>query len=376
MQHILRGLYNIEWTKRDGRQLLSKLNCTNTTSKSNRHGCTKQSLAEDSGSPDEWRNIPIDTKLVPFLTENKLSDCRYRKEHPSQIDANLTIDPQIKSLIGVQFLKDTLKKKYDQELTYSCCSLWSTIAAEMNLMRTQSTINYTDHYSDWVNLPVVSKAGSTITLFDLFEEVVVLTYLNRVVDEANYIQTGPIITSLIESQMIALGHNSTSERMQKYKDKKMVIYTSHDSILQKLLFSLGLFNFETPFEQRFFKWDKIDDDVGKFLDGLKMPSFGLSARFELYEAELEGKKNKFPYVQLSLYNQEEAKFRPIEYKHIDFGSACRHLFKKKYPKAKDLSRFYDPDFQIDLKHSCPFELLRNLTSNLIIDDKKFSQLCD
>lgn len=371
LENTLRGLYNTEWTKDKGRLILIKDNCT------------ENCLSSGSGSPDEWRRIPIDLKTVPALVYQYLNNCTYRKEHPSPLDTDLTLDPEIKALPGVEQLKKLLKEKYDQDFNFPVLGLWSTIASEMNLMRTESTIQYTSHYADWVNKPISSstKRNSVpITMFDLHEQLAVLAYRDRVVDEARYIQMSPIITSLIESQLIALGHNSTNERMKIYKDKKMVFYSSHDSILQLFLDSLGLIKIEGSFQNRFDKWNKWDkshDEVGKFLAGLKMSSYGMSARLELWEMEVPGKADRFSYIRAYLYNKEDAKYEPIEYKPIEIGSACRRLFERQNPNAssKELTRFYNPVFQIDINYSCPFGLLRNVTANLLFDERKIHNLC-
>lgn len=365
LENTLRGLYNTEWTKDKGRLIISKRNCTDC-------------FGSGSGSPDEWRQVPIDLKTVPALVYEYLNNCSYRKQHPSPLDSDLTNDPEIKSLVGVDQLKTLMKEKYGQDFNFPVLGIWSTIASEMNLVRTESTIQYTSHYADWVNRPVSTKRNSDpITMFDLHEQVAVLAYRDRVVDQARYIQMSPTVTSFIESQLIALGRNATNERMKIYRDKKMVFYSSHDSILQLLLDSLGLIHIEGTFQNRFDKWHKSRDEVGKFLAGLKMCSYGMSAKFELMQMEIPGKTDKFAYVRASLYNKEDAKFHEIDYSPIEFGSACRRLYERKNPNSssRDLSRFYNPVFPVDLKYSCPFDLLLNVTADLMFDEQKIHTLC-
>lgn len=366
LEQTLRGLYNTEWTKDKGRSILGKCNTTDC-------------FGSGSGSPDEWRLVPIDQKTVPSLVYEYLNNCKYRKENPSPVDFDLMSDPEIKSLVGVEQLKALLQDRYNQNFSYPVTGVWSTIASEMSLVRTRSTIEYTSHYADWVNRPVskTRRHLDPITLYDLHEQVTVLAYQDRVVDEARYIQIGPIITSLIESQLVALGHNSTNERMKTYKDKKMIFYSSHDSILQLLLSQLGLIHIEGDFQSRFQKWHKSHDEVGKFLSGLKMCSYGSSIRFELIQMEIPGKTDKFSYVRAYIYNKEDPKFEAIDYKPVEFGSACRRVFEQQNPNAssKELSRFYNPVFQVDFKYSCPFELFRNVTANMMFDEQKIHRLC-
>lgn len=339
-----------------------------------------QCLPSGSGSPDEWKQIEIDTTGVPSLTYEYLNGCSFRIKNPSPIDANLLLDPHIAKLNGVYKLRDILRENYQIDLNFTSLGLWSTIGSEMNLVRTKATINYTDHYANWVDLVVSNRSdGSVITMFDLYEQVAVLGYRDRVVDEANYIQTGTILTSLIESQRVALGLEATKERMKKYRGKRMIFYSTHDSVLQLMLFHLGIVRFEPgSFEARFDRWHKNELDM--FLNGLKMSSFGSSVRFELYEIEMAGGGEKFPFVQVSIYFKEDGNFQDVHYEPVQFGSMCRQAFNRKYPNstAADLARFYPKNQAIKLNHklSCPFQLLTNLTASLIVDEQKLSELCD
>lgn len=371
LQTILKGLYNIEWTKDKGRALVSKMNHCSANN-------TCPSLSTGSGSPDEWRKVNIDTETLPTLTYEFLNQCAYRLNNPSPVDSDLMNSKDVKSLPAIEKLRDIIKTRYNQEFDFFALGLWSTISSELNLVRTESTYNYTNHYNDWINDVIIAKHDYAISLYDLYEQAAVFAYRDRVVGEANHIQTGQLVTSIIESQLVALGKNATNQRMKKYQDKKMIFYSSHDSIIQLILHSFNVINIESSFENRFSKWYRSQDSVGKMLSGLKMPSYGMSMKFELWELEAVTDDNKFQFVQLSIYNEEDVKFRDIEYKLVDFGTACNRLFKKKYPKASSdqLSSFYKTSFQYDKKRNCPFELFRNVTSDILIDDMKVHQLCD
>lgn len=105
LENTLRGLYNNEWSKEKGRMILNKCNRTDC-------------FGTGSGSPDEWRRVPIDVNTVPALVYQYLNNCTYRKEHPSPLDTDLMSGPEIKSLPGVEQLKTLLKEKYNQDFNF------------------------------------------------------------------------------------------------------------------------------------------------------------------------------------------------------------------------------------------------------------------
>lgn len=366
LQLILRGLYNIDWTMNRGLYAALEKDCVIC-------------LPTGSGSALEWESVPINTTFLPSLFYGFLNQCKYRKDHPSLVDSDLTTSEDISALVGLDKLAEILWERYKQPMSFMALDLWSTIASELNLVRTRSTIKYTDHYNDWVNMVVSRRGDMSISLFDLYEQMAVFGYRDRVTGPANYVQTGPILTSIVESQLVALTGVASNERMQAYKNKKMVLYSSHDSIMQLLLFTLKIIDADgESFEDRFYQWAYSGDRLGQFLAGLKMSSYGMSLKFELYEMELESRPgDSFAHVQLSIYNQEDGKSAPVDYRLVELGEACQRLFLFKYPDADDceLLEFYDSYYPIDKTFSCPFDLFRNVTSEYMIDDEKLKSLC-
>lgn len=352
----------------------------------------KKCLPSGAGSPDEYKKVLIDTQNMPALIYEFLNNCKYRKENPSPVDVDITNSPEIKKLPGIELLRTTLMERYNQSLNFSSISLWSTIESEMDLVRTEETIQYAKHYLEWVNKPIVNDTKSPladITLFDLYEAATVLGYRDRVVDTALRVQIGPIIASVIESQQVALTTNSNStfatsmsnsiseEQTKKYQDKKMIIYSGHDSIMQLILNYMGVINFEGTFEQRFHKLKKTDDELSKFLNGIRMCSYGMSFRLELYQTRIINSPDTFAYIQLSIYNRNDAKFHDVDYPLVPFGSICRRKFVKKYPRAKnELSRFYPYEFQTNQEFNCPYELFKNITADIMIDRADLKRICD
>lgn len=378
MHYILQGLFNIEWTKNEGRVLVSKMNSCANNNNSEFNQCSSSLLSSGGGSPDEWHKIKIDSQLLASLYDSFVEHCAYVKNNPSPIESDLMKNVFIKSLPGIGKLRATLTSNYGNFNT-SLLGIFSTISVELNVIRTESTYNYTDHFNGWINQVIIAKPDYEITLFDLFEQLDIYAYRDRYSGLADRIRTGQIIASIVESQLVALGNDATNERMEEYKEKKIILYSTHDTVIQAVLHTLEVINIDSPFENRFSRWYKNQDSISGLLSGLKMPSFGMSMRFELWELESTvDDKNKFQFVQLSIYNEDDAKFRDIEYKIVDLGAACNRLFKRKYPKAssEQLSAFYKTSFQYDKKRSCPFDLFRDVTSDLLINDVELHELCD
>ena len=182
-----------------------------------------------------------------------------------------------------------------------------------------------------------------------------------------------------------------------YKDKKMIIYSTHDSIMQLIMHRLGLIRMEpASLDARIKKW-RHSDDVDQFLAGYKMSKFGISLVFELHESVLEpadrgdkpvgqvgqarAETKRFAFVQAALYNQEDGRNKPVEYKRLKIGTICRRRFQEmhvKLPKSEVhsmLERFYDPDIPIDKRYSCPQELFKQITSNYMMEPDELNRLC-
>lgn len=399
MEFILRGLYENQWPKNRQRSILTErrpVQCSqpsNSTSgpEHNQPSCA-MSLPEGSGFNDEWEQVKIDTETVPWLGYEALNSCKYRIDNPSPVDLNLTASENIRALVGIEQLRTVLDDKFQLKLNFSALGFWSTISSELNLVLTRTSLDLKSHLADWIGQVVSSRSKSILTLYDVLEQATLLGYRDRLQDESEYIQSGTLLTSVIESQLYALGRNEDSERWlwpaQRYSGKRMLLYASHDSIMQRILFSLAVIHMDPAnFEQRFAKWYKSDDEWAKFLAGLKMSSFGMSFRVELWELTFDEKdktkgkpgRKTFPYVQASLYNREDARYHEPDYKPVDIGTACMRLFAAKYGKGAldELSHFYDTelDGSLDKRRSCPFELWLNVTADLRVSKHRLHQLC-
>lgn len=375
LQNTLKGLYEMEGPRSRGLEIIAHWRSSNCT----------QCFPGGSGSPEEWKLIHLDTQSIPTLTERMVEQCRYRKENPPPLDEDLLLHPQVRALPGIMRLTQVLKQRYGMSVFHggTATALYSTISSELNLARTRQSIQYTDHYSDWLGEVVTSlDGGFNITLYDVFEQAAVFKYRDQTLDVAAWLEIGPIVTSLIDAQLVALGQNVSfsNERLAKdYQGRRMILYSSHDSILQRILQNLDLINFDNDlsFEQRFLNWKlRGGDQFDKFMSGLSMSAYGLSIKFELWEAK-RASGGSLVFVQVSLYNQEESRFGDIIYKPLKLGDACIRLFKAKYPTANEseLDRFFDHFHFIDWQIGCPFELFRNITAQLMVEEDKFNELC-
>uniref|UniRef100_A0A6G1SIW7 acid phosphatase n=1 Tax=Aceria tosichella TaxID=561515 RepID=A0A6G1SIW7_9ACAR len=442
LEHTLHGLFDLDWPISRGLNLISRYNADvagnkdclasaatasssslstsqsdsrskpnvdSTTTSATTISCSRSQhliLPNGAGSPSEYKRITIDTTTIPTLTYDYLNNCTYRREHPTPIDRNLSASNAIAQLKGIKRLEEILETNYGRQWDFGALSLHSTLGAELRLARTRDTINYGRRNFDWLTQLVPEYNSATgITLADLYEQATVFGYRDRIVGTADYIQLGPMISSVIKSQQVALRGQADGKKMdpngtikfdsaQLYAGKKAIIYSTHDSILQQLLHRLGFIradgaDFETRFSEK-----RDADDVEQFLAGLKMSKYGMSLVFELYEMDADQRtpiaedddtndqmigNGKFAFVQVSLYNQEDGKYKAIEYKKLKLGQLCRRLFQEQNPlstKAQLDSSFYDPDeFPLDPDFSCPFELFKNVTSHFMINSNRLDELC-
>lgn len=388
-QSTLKGFYEIEGPRSRGQSIVSQWRSNNCT----------ECLPNGPGSPEVWKLITPDTESLRTLTESEVDSCRYRKENPSPLVENLKIHPKVKALPGIERLEQLMVERYGLSGLQGgvMTSLYSTITSELNLARTQESIKFTDHFSDWLNEVVGSTPDGqyNITLYDILEQASVFKYRDQTLGVAKWLEIGPLLTSLVDSQLISLGQQPTElgEAKEKlYRGKRVVFYSSHDTILQRILQHLELMDFEdeSTYEQRIANWKQRGaDELDKFMSGLSLAAYGMSIKFELWEAKpsppamgstTTNGNSGFPYVQVALYNQEESRFGDIVFKPLRLGDACVRLFKRQQQQqgsaeSLELDRFFSHDFPIDWRFGCPFELFRNVTADIMVEVEKFKELC-
>ena len=412
LEQTLGGLFSVDQTLEDGLEFTRQVSSCfqrdpyqlGAVSEKTRK-CIKEELnvhmPNGPGFPNRWKSIRIDTKSIPVLNYNYLKNCPANLTN-KPIDRDLRESDSIRKLAGFERLATLLKQRYDLNFNFTALAWWSSIAAELRLARSWQTLEHGQHFYVWVSQPAAgdgrnnqtlvaptATAGKSPSLFDLYEQVVTLAYRDRIIGEANYVQLAPLIGSLLQSQLVALGKDGARLKPllpdEHYKDKKMIFYSTHDSILQLLLHRLQIIdiNENEPFEKR---WNRMknSDEVSQLLAGHKMTKFGFSLVFELWQMEASGEqqelseKTTFEYIQLAVYNREDGKFKPVDYKRVQMGKVCRRLFLRLYPRQKlELDeQFYDEQFKIDQKFSCPLKLFRNVTSAYEFDLNKFNSICE
>lgn len=410
LQETLRGLYDVSFTRYFNLKLLKKYqdNCLSTglsnyNNDNQRKVCHLMKCEKDYAIANEWKKINIHTNIVPTLSWTYLDNCPWKKKNPFLVDKDAYLSPNIAKLKGIKKLEKTLIDNYKLgNLNYSMTHVWSTILAELNVFHTQTTYSDMKHFLHWINEPANDnhnyiKRDDTddeddedvnehdeVTLFDLLEEATIQIYNDRIQGHAALIQNGPILTSLIDSYLVATKqydrvYNKNS--INYYKDKKLILYSTHDSIIINILSSLDLIDFgnreifmqNTPYESRFRKYNNEKSDVVKLLNGIRMPAFGSSLRFELIE--LEYYNERFYYVQMFIYNNEDPKYSDIEYEKVQLGTMCQIRYMHLYPNKNKMYTFYNSNFEFDKRFGCPLELFRNLTSNFLMSQEKLEKAC-
>lgn len=365
LEKTIQGLFNIEVSSRRG------LDSIKTCKKPS--GC----LSKKGGFANDWKSISINTTLVPSLNWAFLDkECAWRQKNKSPLDTNGLVDKDVASLPGIERLGKVLKSRYNAELNYdNITDIWAQVLNELELAVTNESFSLSDHFRDWIFEPV-GKNQSKITLYDVLEAATLLMFRDRTKDRALRIQNGPIVTSLVDSFRVALNKSTSSlyetSSLNSYKSKKIVLYSTHDHSIILLMNSLNLLNFHGSFEKRFHKYSG-KSDIKQFVNGIRMPSYGVSLKFELTELKNNATGEELPVVAASLYDKEDAKFSHIHYHRLKLGKACRKLLKRMYPD-KYHSEYYKK-FQIDTDYICPFELFEKVTSNQMVNHKELVELC-
>jgi len=446
-RQTLGGFFNLDQSKAAGLSLLrdynsnchlagGEVNKSHHEAANNLNTCSTVHLAPGSGSPNEWQRVPIDTLQVPTLNWEYLDACKkHLNVDWSTIDLDLLRSKAVSDLEGILQLKDTLLREYNLTFVYDTIHHWSTILTELRLEHTWETIKYTDHFRRWIATKVSLEANNSLvlknkdnwaqiekklpTLFDVYEMLNLYVSRDRIPEgPMSRVQLGPMLTSLVDSQLVALdsGHqlNKTENGYRSrvvdkqmstmYDGKKVVLYFTHDTILQLLMFRTHMIeeDLKRSYADRFIQnYDK--NPMKQYLAGLRCSEFGASLVFELYEMKRTSKpvtnninqadilahrpspnstsaRKSFPFVRAAFYFEEDPILAPIEFKYLHLGSICRRWFKSIYPNLDVDQLFYDENFtkheDFNEKKSCPFELFRNLTmQHYAIDLRELRTLC-
>lgn len=367
-QATLRGLFSIHSTLENGLELSRRL--------------TKKQLGglpAGSGSSSAWQQVAQDTQFLPSLDEAFYENSKYAKRHPSPLNKDLKADFQIKRLPGINKLCSIVRDRYKLQCD-ATIDLWTQIECELYLDRTGETIEHMSHFADWIHEPIAQDTAlnQSVTLYELFEEVMLLAYLNRIDASGHYLISAPIINSLIESQSVAMGLNGTSSsRAQRYSGKKLILGSSHDIILTALLHDMGVIKPPegAAWAKRLMEAKaKGASDVDKYRAGLMMAHFGLSLKFEL--VRVESSAGKWHVVRLAIYSEPDPNAAAIEWSPAPLGSVCKSRYLELNP-GKNPLLFYPANkslVKLNEDFDCPFELFKEVMKPWLLDEKKYDKL--
>lgn len=361
-QATLRGLFEITSSMKFGRELLSR----------------RDKIVEGLGSNDISSQIAQFTDLVP-LEWGCYKRSMYHRENPGPLVEDLCLDKDIAQMPGIDRLKEILKTRYEQKFNTDIFDIWTAIECELYLDRTKETIDYTDHFADWINEPVAENSNAG--LYDLFEVVTQIGFIRRVDSKAQYLLISPLIKSLIESQSVAIDSMTlmnSNELTGRYYGKQMILYSTHDFILTTMLNNLGIHQIgdTSKFLERFAEANQSDfNDLKRYLSGLMMAHFGLSLKFELHMVSLSTGCN-LPIVRLAIYNQDSPTALDIQWEPVALGEIIRKRYRELYPDGENPDKFYATElgFMIDMKYDCPFELFNEVAKDWIMNDTKYESI--
>lgn len=347
------------------------------------------------GQADEWQKVNIDLKTVPTLSIAYLLSCSLIRKRAYQIGLNrvqyiLENSSELDSLVGMNELERILEERYGfrgSMLRSRISLLYSTIKSELELRHGKGTFNCTNHFRDWFNRPVATRLVNDdkprelkLTLFDVLEQATLRNFINFRGHHDRLLQSGPILKSILESQLVALGLTSRTGHI--YEGKKMIFYSTHDIVFTRLLRDLSLIRTTNvlSFEDRFFaikaNLDSITEE-DKVLAGMKPCSYGASLRIELWQVERPLLDLKATIVKMSIYSQPDGKYKEINYQPIKIGSLCRSRFLKRHmTDTNSLSGLYRPELELNEEFDCPFELFRDLITEYQIDHASLKRMCD
>lgn len=324
---------------------------------------------------------PYDTKLVPALDYNFVY-----KAYPNIIHHDALTDANISSMFGVKRLMQVLKQRYSiSKLDESALNLFSTIRGEMIFDKSLNLSEYSKHF-EWVNEVLTKdyKTGNVITLFDVFNRVTLLGYLSELQGNAGYLTSAPIITSLLESMQVEVnkddGKPLTSWRQNAYKNRNLIVYSSHDTVISNVLKDMGILAVDTaqPFEKRLLELKNANaSEVDLYLSGMTMPHFGVSARFSLWNADSDSNSNSDSQdnksnwlVRLDLYNEPDWS-NSVKYRQVKLGNVCLEQYAILF--GSDSLDLLDLSGVANIQYDCPFEVFEKIYSHWIIDNEKMSR---
>lgn len=365
---LLRGFFNLETTMEKGLDGVRLFNQC-------RHGVETScnAIPLGTGRAAEWDRVNIVSNLLPTIESDYVTNqCLYAKKYPCPLISNASVDAGIRSIIGYRELLRIAEQDQTGKLDKAFLSAFNTMLSVVRQGIQPQLVPILKNLSYWIGKPLVQQGDRILRLHDAYEQMCLLMWQTCYANLSGYIQIAPLVTTMIESQTVALGRQPLGDSMvADYNGKKVILYSSHDTVLILLMQKLGIIKSAGPkFEQRFFDLAPEADDTQAVLEGLRVIDYGFTANFELWKYP-----NGFSFLKLLIYNKDDGKYEPIEFKTIQLGSVCRRAFESQFA-GEDIEQFYvGSDKTLDKSVTCPFELWQKLTSHLMITRRLFNELC-
>lgn len=366
----LRGFYNIETKIDDGLKRMSELSECKITN--NSLTCPHQ-IPFIHG--DEWKRVKIITKFIPSLESDYFNDnCFNGMRNVCPQYEDLYENSQIKAIPGVEKLRQVVTKLYKKKFDYDFPKSYSNLVPILAQSMHSDLINVSYPMSKWIFTPIITKGKRVYTLKDVFESLSSIYLQACARSFESYLEVGPIIGSLLESQRLAVGdlNNVTRESGNKiYSGKDVIIYSTHDTIITTILYKLGIIRVPTVNDaESFFKISPDKDEIDGFLAGVKTIRYGATFIFELWQSN-----GGFNYLKLLAYDQDSAWSDHIKFRYVEIGSICNQKLLRSYPQVNIESYYKDIGADVQRSMMCPFEIWKNISTNLIISREEFNYFC-
>lgn len=441
-ESVLRGFYNSETTTLD--ESIEELIAIDTYCQidANKFKKVEQSsqsrlcnlLANSSTdfATNEWKNIQIDTQsLVALRSKFVVDNCPKFNKTNCIIYDNLNNSQNLTSMAGFRELQEHISLPFGIPFNYDLINFYGSLNPILKLSSLPVVRKALLPHIKWIAQQIDidnndSEAnGNGNSNYNRNHNLTLLkTYdaLNMMADTicvdsgmASKLQNYPLITSIIESQASALDQadniytNNSSLSSKIYKDKKLILYGTHDTIIESLLNQLNVrkrIDDGHSYLQEYkhvIKSNQANNDDYKnahnhhhelngLISGIRRAEPGASLVFELWKTRDDNdNKNstsngmfpvsnakQFPYVRLLIYQREDPIHQRIQFERVKLGSVCRRTFLGLHPSNDqvELEKFFSmAPVSFNRDFDCPFELWKNITSNQMMSHETFQNEC-
>lgn len=307
------------------------------------------------GFPRSLGNPPdINTRNVPSLDYNYTYGSHYVRARPHMTNRDFKNDYGYRG----QQLMDVLQSRYGiSNLSTEAFNLWQTIECERQLPK--ETYLLASHYS-WIYGSDFEFIPNSDRLYEFFAFAAAAGYYHQLDDYAHYLSTSPILTSIMDSMN---GHRG-------YANKKLIVYMSHDSVLDMFLRDLDISKPAHECAQKC-ESESCPKHAQPVLCRRALPNFGFTARFELWRLEATHSH----VVRLKIYNKksffDQSDINEDSFERVELGKMCR----SKYYATYGIDRMReDPD--TENVFDCPLRMFRYFVASWMLDESLFRKIYD